>query len=176
MYSLTIHAYTMDFWGVLWYDFNRWWNLTIELKSIMALDKLLANISRKFPDVKLKIKVDYLTAFFAICIERSNIKVFRAFYNIEQLILCLNFLYNANFSLKAIESLEKKKIKKRKRLLFFLWLENGKRWREIEGKTMVELWAEFLEEYAGDAERQERAQKRPNSSEELEQVGEDLEE
>ena len=158
----------------------------------MALDKLIANISRRFPDVKLKIKVDYLTAFFAICIERSNIKVFRAFHNIEQFILCLNFLYNANFSLKAIESLEKKKIKKRKRLLFFLWLENGKRWREIEGKTLGELWAEFLEEYTGGeaeespeqgedpgelhAEHQERVQKRPDLIEEGQDLGEDLEE
>lgn len=127
----------------------------LDATKIIKLNKLIANIKNNYPRLKISVNLDVVNGFLTLYIKYGKNKLFATFGNIGSCLLCLNFLYNANFSANALKAVSKKKIHKRKRNLFFLWLEKGQIWEEINNTTLGELWAEFEQEIAPPEEAQE---------------------
>lgn len=125
-----------------------------DIPVIVKMNKLIANIKNNYPRLKISLNVDLINGFTSLYIKYGKTKLFTAFGNVGACLLCLNFLYNAHFSANALKAAGKRKIHKRKRNLFFLWLENGCLWDEMKGRTLGELWAEFEQEIAPQEEAQ----------------------
>lgn len=115
----------------------------LDANKIIKLNKLIANIKNNYPRLKLSLDLDVVNGFSTLYIKYGKNKLFTTFGNVGACLLCLNFLYNAHFSANALKLKSKKKIHKRKKNLFFLWLEKGRLWEEIKGQTIGELWERF---------------------------------
>lgn len=132
----------------------------IDSPVIVKINKLIANIKNNYPKLKMSLNVDLINGFTTLYIKYGKNKLFTTFANTGSCLLCLNFLYTAKFSSKALKSI-KKKIHKRKKNLFFLWLENGCLWKEAEHKTLGELWEEFEQEIAPQEEEEQERREDP---------------
>lgn len=139
----------------------------IDAKAVLKLNKLLKVINLNYPTVKL----DYIVSSDgSVCFKLFDEVFF--FENMHRLINKLVFLVDAKFSRSSIECLKKRKIKKRKSLFFF-WVLTCKGYESNKGRSLQDLKDEFYSLYKVEvkqgrktnAERQERAQKRLNSSE-----------
>ena len=143
-------------------------------KDFVKLGSVLKNIN----DNKIDFCILSNGEVFA-CIDK---KVYN-FRSLKKFVRDLNFLNRAKFTPKALESLDKEKTTKKKEF-FLYWVANCVNYGHQKGRTLEDLRQEFNTLYSVEikqgrktnAERLERAQKRPDSSEELDQVGEDLEE
>lgn len=109
-------------------------------RDIAKLSKILKSIKVNYPNVKIKFTINENNVVCA-CINKQCL----AFKNLREFVKTLCFLYDAKFSLKAIELKKKENYKKKN--LFFYWLENVAKYTTNKGLKLEELKAEFNEKY-----------------------------
>jgi hypothetical protein len=142
-----------------------------DFEYLRRLKTLISNIKRNFPQIEIRTNYDLIDGFCLLYVNNKELDVVLDFPNAKALLLCLNWLYYANFSSGALVHCkrDKENLIKRNREKFLYLLRYGESWEKIQGKKFGDMWELFLKRYA-------KAKKRPDSSEELEQVAEDLEE
>lgn len=109
-------------------------------RDVAKLNKILKSIKVNFPRVDIKFSINERCIVCA-CISGHCL----AFKNLKEFVKALCFLYDAKFSLKAIELKKKENYKKKN--LFFYWLENVAKYTTNKGLKLEELKAEFNEKY-----------------------------
>ena len=123
-----------------------------DIKPLLKLKSLLANIKRNYPKVKIDLTYNLINESCLLFVKYGKNKAATVCDNIAVCLLCLNYLYNAHFSGLAIKSISKKKIHKRKIDLFYFWAKNSVLWKEQEHKTAGDLW-EMFEEHRAEEEK-----------------------